>query len=167
MCEKMAGYVRVGCASHTPVYDYHALEDFKLWSESIFTRRLIERQIRFGPRLALSRLDGCGPQQAFLARFPDMFSLKPLKLKIEVRLPDQLPLPLYIVLFVVDGLFIESLVIIVIVGVLIVIVVGHDLVGLLSGRTLSEIAVRSQRSLPCRCYDHSIYEVKCLGRRHS
>ena len=89
-----------------------------------------------------------------------MSFLKLLKLKIEVRLSDQLPFPLDIVLFVLDGILIELLVIIVIVGVLIVLVVGHDLVGLFSGRTLSEIAVRSQRSLPCRCYDHSIYQVK-------
>ena len=90
--------------------------------------------------VALPRLDEGGPRQAFLAYLPDMSFLKLLKLKIEVGLSDQLPFPLYVVLFVVDGLFIKLLVIILIVGVLIVIVVGHDLVGLPSGRILSEIA---------------------------
>src|SRR5262245_38817980 len=91
-------------------------------------------------------------------------SLKLLKLKIEVRLSDQLPFPLDVVLFVVDGLLIKSLVIIVIVSFLIVILFGHDLVGLLSGRTLSEIAVRSQRSLPYHCLDHSTRSNKNRGR---
>jgi hypothetical protein len=94
----------------------------------------------------------------------DLSFLNLLKLKIEVRLSDQLPFPIYIVLFVVDGLLIKSLVIIVILRVLIVIVVGHDLVGLLSGRILSEIAVRSQRSLPCHCFDHSTRSNKNRGR---
>ncbi len=56
----------------------------------------------FGYRPVLSRLDENGPQQTFLAHLPDMFFLKFLKLQIEVRLPDQLPFLLYVVLFVND-----------------------------------------------------------------
>jgi hypothetical protein len=84
-----------------------------LRSERNLTRRLIERRFLFGFRVALPGLDEGGPWQAFLTHLPDMSFLKILKLKIEVRLSDQLPFPLYVVLFVVDGFFIELLVIIV------------------------------------------------------
>src|SRR5262245_22674190 len=55
-----------------------------------------------------------------------MCFLKLLKLEFEVRLSDQLPFPIYIVLFIVDSLFIEPLVIIIIIQVLIMIVVRHN-----------------------------------------
>src|SRR6266511_1308614 len=73
-----------------------------------------------------------------------MSFLKLIKLDLEVRLSDQLQFPIYIVLFVVDGFFIERLVIIVIIWVLVVIVVGHDWL-LPSDRTLSAIAGTPQR----------------------
>jgi len=71
----------------------------------------LERRFLYGFRVALPRLDEDGPWQAFLTYLPDMSFLKLLKLKIEVRLPDQPPFLLYVVLFVVDGLLIEPLVI--------------------------------------------------------
>src|SRR5262249_46224091 len=71
----------------------------------------LERRFLFGFRVALPSLDEDGPWQAFLTYLPDMSFLKLLKLKIEVRLSDQLPFPLYVVLFIVDGLLIEPLVI--------------------------------------------------------
>src|SRR5262245_1475660 len=70
-----------------------------------------------------------------------MFLLKLLKLKIEVRLSDQLPFPLYVILFVVDGLLIKLLVIVIIIQILILIVVGHDWLA----------------SLPNACYQLSSY----------
>jgi hypothetical protein len=53
-----------------------------------------------------------------------MSFLKLIKIEIEVRLSDQLPFPIYIVPFILDGLFIEPLIIIT--QVLIVIVIRHD-----------------------------------------
>ena len=48
-----------------------------------------------------------------------MSFLKLIKLDLEVRLSDQLQFPIYIVLFIVDGLFMEPPAIIIIVRVLI------------------------------------------------
>src|SRR5215510_24663 len=55
-----------------------------------------------------------------------MSFLKLLKLEFEACRSDQFPFSIYIVLYIVDGLFIEPLVIIIIIQVLIVIVVRHD-----------------------------------------
>ena len=70
--------------------------------------------VSFRPQACSHRIDWGGPQQSFLAHLPDLFFPKLLKLKIEVRLPDQLPFLLYVVLFVVDGLLIEPLVVVII-----------------------------------------------------
>jgi len=78
-------------ASYIPAYVLRAFEDFNLRSERNITRRPTERRLHFGLGLALSRLDEDGRQQAFFAYLPDMPFLKFLKLKIEVRLSDQLP----------------------------------------------------------------------------
>ena len=50
-----------------------------------------------------------------------------LKFKLKVRLPDQLVFQLYVILFVINSLFIEPIVIIEIVLLSGAIVVGHDL----------------------------------------